>query len=472
MSGEFEGKSLDALYAMIASAKPEELTGSGTALAAAVPKILAIATDLRHYISRVEWEGEGGDAFRKWGAGMVSETLVLGDFTKVVSEEMKRAGQALTEAKAAVPKPAGMCFADPEKEKARIEAEKGPKLQEAIQQLQRLSSYYDVTRERLAAERQPEFKPLTSVGRGEGEREYGPGGGTGSGTSSGPVTGSAPVGHSSSSPRPAEPGTGGTDRVTPLSPPSSTTPPSSPTTPPTTSLPPVAPPDRAVDTNLDSVTVAPEAPTRPTTQPPVAQPPTTGGPGPVLPPVAPPLVPQTGPQGGQQLGRPVVPGPTTAGPVGRAPGLTGPGPLGSGPRTEGITGGRQVPGRPVTGQQLGRMPMGTVVGEERAASQLGRGVPGMHGPGAGTHGGTPVGAPGAAGRRLATQPGGTVGSAPASTTGGRAFTQGGTGLVRPPASTDPGREERRETRDRPDYLSEDEETWTSGQRRIVPPVID
>ncbi|WP_432123392.1 hypothetical protein [Streptomyces sp. S1] len=476
MSGEFEGKSLDALYAMIAAAKPEELSGSGTALAAAVPKILAIATDLRHYISRVEWEGEGGDAFRKWGAGMVSETLVLGDFTKVVSEEMKRAGQALTEAKAAVPKPAGMCFADPEKEKARIEAEKGPKLQEAIQQLQRLSSYYDATRERIAAERQPEFKPLESGGDYAGEREYAIGGGAGTSGSSGTGAGAgfASSGHTSS-PRPTEPGTGGTDRVTPLSPPSSPTSPTSPTTPPTpptVPTPPVAPPDRAVDTTLDSVTVAPEAPTRPTAQPPVAQPPTTGGPGPVLPPVAPPLVPQTGPQGGQQLGRPVVPGPTTTGPVGRAPGLTGPGPLGTGPRTEGITGGRQVPGRPVAGQQLGRMPMGTVIGEERAASQFGRGVPGMHGPGAGMHGGTPVGAPGAAGRRLATQPGGTVGSAPASTTGGRAFTPGGTGLVRPPASTGPGQEERRETRNRPDYLSEDEETWTSGERRIVPPVID
>ncbi|MFJ3817860.1 WXG100 family type VII secretion target [Streptomyces sp. NPDC090056] len=477
MSGEFEGKSLDALYAMIAAAKPEELSGSGTALAAAVPKILAIASDLRHYISRVQWEGEGGDAFRKWGAGMVSETLVLGDFTKVVSDEMKRAGQALTEAKAAVPKPAGMCFADPEKEKARLEAEKGPKLQEAIQQLQRLSSYYETTRDRMAAERQPEFKPLTSNEYGP-EREYGAGGGAGSSASSstGTGTGSAPAGHSSSL-RSAEPGTGGTDRVTPLSPPttpnSPTTP--TPTTPPTTPTlptPPVAPPDRAVDTNLDSVTVAPEAPTRPTAQPPVLQPPTTSGPGPVLPPLAPPLVPQAGPQGGQQFGRPVVPGPTATGPVGRAPGLTGPSPLGPGPRTEGITGGRQVPGRPVAGQQMGRMPMGTVIGEERGASPYGRGAAGMHGPGGGMHGGTPVGAPGVAGRRLATQPGGTVGSAAASTTGGRAFTPGGTGLVRPPASTGPGEEERRETRNRPDYLSEDEETWTSGQRRIVPPVID
>ncbi|MFJ4338152.1 hypothetical protein [Streptomyces sp. NPDC088915] len=470
MSGEFEGKSLDALYAMIAAAKPEELSSSGTALAAAVPKILAIASDLRHYISRVEWEGEGGDAFRKWGAGMVSETLVLGDFTKVVSEEMKRAGQALTEAKAAVPKPAGMCFADPEKEKARIESEKGPKLQEAIQQLQRLSSYYDATRERIGAERQPEFKPLTSVGRGEGEHEYGVGGGAGSGTSSGTGagTGSAPAGHSSSL-RSAEPGTGGTDRVTPLSPPTTPTPTTPPTTP-TLPTPPVAPPDRAVDTSLDSVTVAPEAPTRPTTQPPVVQPPTTSGPGPVLPPVVPPLGRQTGPQGGYPLPRPATPGPS--GPVARVPGLTGPGPLGPGPRTEGITGGRQVPGRPGLGQQAGRMPMGTVIGEERAGSQLGRGAAGMHGPGAGGFGGAPAGTPGAAGRRLATQPGGTVGSAAASTTGGRAFTPGGTGLVRPPASTNPGEEERREARNRPDYLSEDEETWTSGQRRIVPPVID
>ncbi|MFC8175515.1 hypothetical protein [Streptomyces sp. NPDC057325] len=474
MSGEFEGKSLDALYAMIASAKPEELTSSGSALSAAVPKILDIAMDLRHYISRVEWQGEGGDAFRKWGAGMVSETLVLGDFTQVVSDEMKRAGQALAEAKAAVPKPAGMCFADPEKEKARIEAEKGPKLQEAIQQLQRLSSYYDATRDRLAAERQPEFKPLEG-GNFEGEREYGGSGGAGSLASTGTGAGSGSSGHVSSLRHPEQGNGGGTDRVTPLSPPSSPTTPTSPTAPPTTPTlptPPVAPPDRAVDTNLDSVTVAPEAPTRPTAQPPVVQPPTTSGPGPVLPPLAPPLVPQTGPQGGQQFGRPVVPGPTATGPVGRAPGLTGPSPLGPGPRTEGITGGRQVPGRPLAGQQTGRMPMGTVIGEERAASQLGRGAAGMHGPGAGMHGGTPVGAPGAAGRRLATQPGGTVGSAAASTTGGRAFTPGGTGLVRPPASTGQGQEERRETRNRPDYLSEDEETWTSGQRQIVPPVID
>ncbi|MFG2771146.1 hypothetical protein [Streptomyces sp. NPDC048350] len=441
MAGEFEGKSLDALYAMIASAKPEEITTTGTALASAVPKILEIAADLRLYISRVQWEGEGGNAFRTWGAGMVSETLVLGDFTKVVADEMQRAGQALSEAKAAVPKPAGMCFADPEKEKARIESETGPKLQEAIHQLERLSSYYEATRNRMAAEREPDFKPITAI-RGSNEREYGTGSGSNASTyaaSSGPGSAS---GESSSSRTP--------DAATP----------SRPT--PDVALPPTAtrPPESEVNTNLDSVTITPDAPPRTPTQPPAAPPVTTGGPPtPPLPPLAPPVGPQ--PTTGLPRANPGLPGPATGG-------LKGPSPLGTPPRAEGITGGRQVPGRTGLPGQGPRLPIGPVIGEERAG-QYGRGVAGMHGPGAGMHGAPGGNTGGAAGRRLAMQPGGTVGNPTGSA--GRAFTPGGTGLVRP-ASTERGEDERRTNRSRPDYLTEDEETWASGQRQIVPPVID
>ncbi|MFF6776426.1 WXG100 family type VII secretion target [Streptomyces sp. NPDC012637] len=456
MSGEFEGKSLDALYAMIASAKPEEVSGAGTALAAAVPKILDIATDLRHYISRVQWEGEGAEAFRQWGAGMVRETLVLGDFTKVVSEEMKRAGNALSEAKSAVPKPAGMCFADPEKEKARIESETGPKLQEAIQQMERLSSYYDTTSARLASERQPEFKPIDGD-LTQTEREYGSGSGTGSGTYSGTGSGTGTAQTSHTTIQRAE-----------VSPPSGTErQPHDPVTPP--SVTPTTPtrPDSEVDTNLDSVklTPPPETTNRPPTQPPLTTtlPPATNQP---LPPVSlPPMAPPLGQQNGLQQPRQSVTG--LPSPATRT-GLPGPSTLGP----VGITGGKQVPGRSVTGQQMGRMPMSTVIGEERNASQYGRGAAGMHGPSGGMHGG-PTGSQGGSGRRLATQPGGTIGAPTTSGVSGRsAFTPGGTGLVRPPASTQPEGEERRQPRNRPDYLSEDEETWTSGQRQIVPPVID
>ncbi|MFJ9825305.1 hypothetical protein ACIRSU_13180 [Streptomyces sp. NPDC101160] len=463
MSGEFEGKSLDALYAMIASAKPEDVTGAGEALAAAVPKILDIAADLRHYISRVKWEGEGAEAFRTWGAGMVSETLVLGDFTKVVSEEMKRAGSALTEAKAALPKPAGMCFADPEKEKARIEAETGPKLREAVSAMERLSSYYDATSTRIAAERQPEFKPMTPGDVFIGEREYGTGSGgsTGSGTNTGTGAGTATTDHASLRRADVTTPSGTVRQIQdPVS-----LPPTSPTRPP---LP-------EVNTNLDSTTLVPDAPTRPPVQPPTVQPPTappvtTVGPPPVpLPPVTPP----TGPQVGRGLPRTAMPG--LPGPTGRA-GLQTPGPLGSGPRTaEGIVGGRQVPStRPgVGGMRPPRMSMGTVIGEEqRSSTPYGRGAAGMHGPGGGMHGPSGVSG-GSSGRRLAMEQGGTVGTPSASRGVGRsAFTPGGTGLVRPSASTGQDHETERTSGHRPDYLSEDEETWTAGQRRIVPPVID
>ncbi|MFF9014412.1 hypothetical protein ACF09C_15765 [Streptomyces sp. NPDC014870] len=436
MAGEFEGKSLDALYAMIASAKPEEITTTGSALAAAVPKILDIAADLRLYVSRVQWEGEGGNAFRTWAGGVATETLVLGDFTKVVADEMQRAGQALSEAKAAVPKPAGMCFADPEKEKARIESETGPKLQEAIHQLERLSSYYDATRERMGAEREPEFKPLGGQDRG-GEYAYGPNatGGATFGASAG--GGATDVDQSSTRTRDgASPGR----------------------TVPDVAVPPAAQrvPESEVNTNLDSVTVTPEAPPRTTGQPPTTPPVTTAGPP--TPPL-PPLAPQ--PTSGPPRGNPGLPGPANGG-------LKGPSPLATPPRAEGITGGRQVPGRTPLPGQGPRLPMGPVIGEERAA-QYARGAAGAHGPGAGMHGAPGGNASGAVGRRLAVQPGGTVGNPTGS--GARAFTPGGTGLVRP-TSTERGEEERRTSRSRPDYLTEDEETWATGRRQIVPPVID
>ncbi|MFJ3905954.1 hypothetical protein [Streptomyces sp. NPDC090025] len=463
MSGEFEGKSLDALYAMIASAKPEEISGAGTALAAAAPKILAIAADLRHYVSRVEWEGAGGDAFRTWAAGMVSETLVLGDFTKVVSTEMKTAGQALTEAKAAVPKPAGMCFADPEKEKARLAAETGPKLQEAMHQMERLSSYYTTTSNRLASERQPEFKPMGDAGFTGNEREYGPGNTTTTGNRSSTDRGSSTVDHVSLKHAVQPPATDDTGRHVP-----------DPVNPPSVGHSPVTPPRPThpdVSTDLDSVTLTPPPVT--TTPPPVQPPVTTPPPAPhqQLPVPLPPTVPPLGQPNGVQPSRTPVTGlPSPATRTG-LPG--GPSTLGPMARPEGITGGRQVPGRPMTGQPMGRSPMGTVIGEERGSSPYGRGGAGMHGPGGGVSGGSPVGGQTGAGRRLATQPGGTVGGRPASGVSGRsAFTPGGTGLVRPPASTQSGEEERRSPRNRPDYLSEDEETWTSGQRQIVPPVID
>ncbi|MFG2334518.1 WXG100 family type VII secretion target [Streptomyces sp. NPDC048604] len=160
MPEEFDGASLDALHAMIALARPGELTTTGEALSKAAPKLAEIAKDLRHHIARVAWEGAAGDAFRTWGADLVAQTLLLCDYTKTAATELTRAGQALKEAQTALPKPTGTCFTDPAMEAARTAAETGPKLQEALHQMERLSSYYRVAKQNLDAAREPRFLPI------------------------------------------------------------------------------------------------------------------------------------------------------------------------------------------------------------------------------------------------------------------------------------------------------------------------
>jgi hypothetical protein len=138
----------------------------------------------------------------------------------------------------------------------------------------------------------------------------------------------------------------------------------------------------------------------------------------------------------------------------------GPTPVG---RDSGIVGGRQVPAGKGPAASI---PRGTVIGGE--AGPAGRAPAGYA-----RAGGASESAFGASqqGRSSAT---------------GRPFTQGGSGLVRgqnggaqggmagmraTSAQPQPGvRDERRGIR--ADYLAEDEETWLSGNRRVVPPVID
>ncbi|OEJ94141.1 hypothetical protein J116_006335 [Streptomyces thermolilacinus SPC6] len=460
---------------MVASARPGDLTKAGGLLEAAAPQIIQIASDLRLYLDKVKWEGQGGDMFRLWGADMVSETLKLSDFATTVGAEMQRAGQALSETQKSMPKPAGMCFADPEKEEARIKDETGPKLQEAIRLMERLSSYYKTAKGRMEAEPEPRFplppgnglideheRPLgTNTPTGAGGSSYA-GGSTSGGSSAYMASGSSSVGPSG--PAAAQHSPEHTAR------------PSGPAGQGAT-----ATPEVPVGMNLDSV--APPAPqetgNRPPAQTTTSPPVTTGptGPGP-LPPVSTGLNPKQGVPGMPRVpSGPGGPG-TPAGPVGpgmaRGVGPVGPGPMGGMPRVggpDGIMGGKPAHGW-TNGSPTGpRPPMGTVVGEER--NPMARGPMGLPGQGMGAYGGTGPGAGAGSGRRLATQPGGTVGGPAASGAVGRGtFTPGGTGLVRPPASTEPGREERRQAAGRPDYLTEDEETWTMGQRKIVPPVID
>jgi hypothetical protein len=134
------------------------------------------------------------------------------------------------------------------------------------------------------------------------------------------------------------------------------------------------------------------------------------------------------------------------------------------PRETGIVGGRPIAN---AGRPTSAIPRGNVIGKV--------GPQGHTPPGRGMSPGSPVNANtrsgSGSGRRLSSETGGIVGARPGrpGREADRPFTAGGSGLIRP-SSNSSKQQEQREAR-RPDYLTEEEETWTPTGHRPLPPVI-
>jgi uncharacterized protein YukE len=532
-STDFEGKDLEEMQDLVDNARPEDIESAADALWKAGGKIREVGEDIGKHIDKVKWDGESGDSFRAWGRDLSKNTLLLADYTEQASTHLKAAGVGLASVKSSMPKRDAKIAAAPrlediptpervdDNEKYRLAKKKEEDRQEAINQMNRLASYYRVSHESMQAKEEPRFGPMPKVGmppappsKGRellsGGKDSSPSadayrtaetlpraeerGGTVRGTSPGDVQGT-----------PVVPGGG------------------------------IAPGEE-VRTELDSVAapVTPSADSGPRLQTPVnpvTGPPTAGPVGP-LPPSSynGPVNGRGGggskvqgsPHPGQQRG--TGPGRVTATPpgappagngttrsvTGGAPGRTGavppaaPPANGAGPRPVAGTGGTpagRAPqatappagrggsgifgGTPSQGGKAAtgpRVPRGTVIGTEHGMT--GRppaGSPGAGAIGAGAGGGT-------TGRRPASTPGGVVGTprnAPAQGATSRPFTPGGTGLARsgatggqapagaaPRPGTQGSRDEARNESRRPDYLTEDEETWTTGRNGIAPPVVD
>ncbi|MFG3253603.1 hypothetical protein [Streptomyces sp. NPDC048172] len=400
--------------------------------------------------------------------------------------------------------------------------------QEAIQHLNKLGSYYAISLDniRKAEADRPEFGPLPGGGILPGTSEGGGGpsavaaNGAPAGQGSAPSTisggspagggGVAPIGRADPQDVSAGIGGGGRPDVTDL-------PPRGTVEDPLNRLDPsevgASAPASRVGTEIDSANLPPTStidPVTPNSPPPTANPsqigPMPNGPGPVVPsgppigqpgptgraPIAPmPVTPPTTAQGrtvGGPPGRavPTGQGPTTTGggtgPVGRTPMMGGGmpyAPMGPG-AGQGAGGGRGTGGgasrASAPGGIVGGTPSGTAGGQNGASARgpmgmmpmgaMGAGAAGMGAGGTGTRGGS--------GRRIASAPGGIVGTprtgTPGQGRGSREFTPGGSGLV---SGAQPrGQERDREGPRRPDYLTEDDETWTNGRRGSVPPVIE
>ncbi|MFE1956987.1 WXG100 family type VII secretion target [Streptomyces sp. NPDC059479] len=474
----FEAHTHQELRGMIAAANPDTLKSHADLLSEAATVISDIGEDLKTYITSVDWRGEAGEAFEEWGDQTWKATLLLADYSAVGATWMGDAAQTLREVKAGLPpvdtsaqsnlEAAREFHNDPDSR--TIASEARAKLNEdhaeAVQQMNKLAQSYSLSSFVIGAQEPPVFPPPpgTFVPTGQydlnEDASWSGGSAGGGGTSDGSVSSARHAATESRGPT--------TQGVNPE----------------IRTYQPTPSRDIPVGMEIDSVATLPPTQLPPTGTPSVVPP--TGRPdSTVMPPVG--VIPPA--FGGSPS---PAPGGGRAGGV-RPPSLSGQSPLAGSsgarmPRDSGIVGGRPVPPQ-ASGRPTGGIPRGTVVGGEAMHGRplMGGATGGAMGGGAGTSGGT------AGGRRLAGETGGMVaGRAQQSgTTGGRPFTPGGSGLVRG-AGADGGarssqagrggmvphptrrgaRRPEDEDGQRPDYLTEDEETWQQGGRRIVPPVID
>ncbi|MFJ6438903.1 WXG100 family type VII secretion target [Streptomyces sp. NPDC091649] len=499
----FEGHKLNAIIDMVENANPEHLESAGEALWKARDAIRRAAKELKDHLKGVDWEGESGTAFRAFGTGLAAHAEKLGDFADAAGTQITVAGTGLASVKSAMPpRDRRMIQTDVDdilfpartetnpQYAAALEVEKNR--QEAINQINRLASYYSVSEEVLAAQEPPRFEKSLGI---KMPKPVDVGQATPP-SSSASTTSPEALGYAAAPSSSDRPITGGAATGAAVSRPQAEV------------LGDAPPLGKSTATEINSV-APPQAPTTIPSAPSLPSPtPTTGPPG--MPPAAvpPPFMPTkqgnpprtTGPsvqrtvnQTGLGMGKAQ---PTGGGPVAKGPG--GP-PVG---RPNPMGGGGSSTGRPPVGSQSPITGRSTATGGRPVTGQGGTPIGG--GPGAGGRngivGGTPQQAPqgraGTSGQRgviggrgadaAASRPGGRpaqasgangVVGAPRKAGGAgsnaKGFTAGGAGLVRGPAGRrNAGRDDEDSGSARPDYLTEDEETWNAGRRGAVPPVVE
>ncbi|WP_159050246.1 hypothetical protein [Streptomyces sp. MMG1533] len=416
----FEGHDLNDMIDLVESANPGDLEAAGKALWDAQDAIEKAANELKGHIGRVLWEGESATAFHEWGDKLVKHALGLATFAGVTGTQITAAATGLASVRTAMPPrdsrlvpktvdqiPTPMQVEGNKEYAAAVKVEKDR--QEAINQMNRLASFYTVSEEVLAAQEPPTFEPMPDVGVPKPDPSWkldAPDTPQGSGAL-GAARESASTDRDSSS-------VTGHSRV------ADTTPPLRQVDDPSDS------PERNVGTKIDSVgTLPPQETTRPTTNvSPVIAPSGPNG-GPVPPLTSGPVPPAVGKPTGRNPGlggvtgnkSPVQAQGRTATPSGTASGRSATGPMGRA-NTTGQSGIRGGPGA------ADRSPMGRGIsgGTARAVGGQANGRAGGMGPtGAarsnGVVGGRPTtGTQGMTGPRL---PRGTVVGAESNNTGSR-----------------------------------------------------
>ncbi|MGW2745707.1 hypothetical protein [Streptomyces sp. NPDC001450] len=393
-STNFEDHRLNDMIDLVEHANPEHLELTSKALFDAGKDIRKAATELEQHL-KVDWEGQGAESFHGWTTLLLEYTHGLAHYADQAGTHLSVAATGLADARVSMPsrdtRPAGEQKKPTELPEAK-QVDSNPDYvlakqveknrQEAINQMNRLASYYKVAATDLSKQKEPTpLKPITDVGVPEPSKSAGYDKGTnqhyGSGTSSAPtsaVRGDVTAGHHAAN---VPSGTEVGGHAGPLK----------------EVHEPVASHGHDVGTEINTVGTLPPAPAPHDTPMPTL--PTTGGGGghtPPLPtgPMAPPVAPTVGRSTGY--------GPAPRLPL-SAQGRTGPSGTSSGRVPQGAGRVPQEPeGQTGRATASGRVPQGPLGQAARAAGRATpTGQPGMRGAtqagrsplGRGVTGGTP-----------------------------------------------------------------------------------
>lgn len=168
----FEEVQLNAMLDLLEASNPSDLERAGENLEKARVALNKAAKDLDDFVKKTDWKGEGATEFQRYGSELAGYAWKLGAFANVVGTQMTVASTGLTSVKNSMPrerdtrliakKPEAFALApakdtDPE----YIEAVKVEKnRQEAINQMNRLSSFYAVSEQSLAQQQPPEMPKM------------------------------------------------------------------------------------------------------------------------------------------------------------------------------------------------------------------------------------------------------------------------------------------------------------------------
>ncbi|MGW7417641.1 hypothetical protein [Streptomyces sp. NPDC054863] len=440
----FESCGLNTMIDLVEAGNPKALAGAAEALGEMRTAFQEAAGELRGHLAAVEWKGESGTEFRRFGGRLASHADDLGTYASIVGVHLAEAATGLTAVRSAMPPRAAAAGTGPPASESHR--------QEAINQLNRLASYYAVSGANLAAEEPPRFEDDLDAAVPR------PAGGGGTATAGGSPSPGGTAGNASAAAPGGHGGTGYDGAGRRADAPMPTATPYAPYAPYDTH-----PAHSAHSAAHSTHSTSDTAGTSPGPRTGQAPPPAAASAEP------PPLTMELNSLTAHPTSSSGIPVPTapqaTPPPQPLPPAAAVPGPL------DGISGGT-----PLT------TPAHTALGAPAA------GTTGRTAVGGSAFGGTSVGSsprpPVTAGMP------GVVGGCPARgvpaprTGTGGPFTQGGAGLLRPaPPAMAPAPAPRTSTgpkrtngapppsRPRPRHPTEDEATWTAGQQTPVPPVV-